>query len=174
MILTRKNSDYFRKISIFVTKICIINPFIHKIKKEKTMKKNLILSTLVALMACWLSVGTANAIGFGKKVHICSDGSTLYHTNKKCKELKSCGLPASVKEKDAIKEGKSLCPECQERDAKEEAEKAQKKAEKKAKAKAKKAEKKAKEAKKEAKEQKALKKAQKEAQKAQEELMMQP
>lgn len=171
MILTRKNSDYFRKISIFVTKICIINPFIHKIKKEKTMKKNLILSTLVALMACWLSVGTANAIGFGKKVHICSDGSSLYHTSKKCKELKSCGLPASVNEKDAIKDGKSLCPECQERDAKEAAEKAQKKAEKKAKAKAKKAEKKAKEQKKAAKE---IKKAQKEAEKVQEELMMQP
>lgn len=135
------------------------------------MKKNLFVTMLLAIIGCWLSIGTANAIGFGKKVYICSDGSGLYHTSKKCKELKSCGLPAGVKEKDAKKDGKTLCPECQERDAKEAADKAQKKAEKKAKAKAKKAEKKAKEQKKAAKE---IKKAQKEAQKAQEELLLQP
>lgn len=121
-------------------------------------------------MGCWLSIGTANAIGFGKKVYICTDGSGLYHTSKKCKDLKGCGLIADVKEKAAKKEGKQLCPECQERDAKEAAEEAQEKAEKKAKKAKKKAEKKAKQAKKEA---KAIEKAQKEAQKAQE-MMLQP
>ncbi len=137
------------------------------------MKKNFFVTMLLAIMGCWLSIGTANAIGFGKKVYICTDGSGIYHTSKKCKDLKGCGLVAGVKEKAAKKEGKSLCPECQERDAKEAAEKAQKKADKKQKAAEKKAKKKAKEAKKQAKEQKELIKAQKEAQKAQE-MMIQP
>ena len=127
---------------------------------------------LAVVLACF-SFSTASAIGLGKKVHICSDGSSLYHTSKKCKDLKGCGLPVSVNEKDAIKEGKQLCPVCQERDAKEEADKAKKKAENKQKKAEKKAKKQAKEAKKQAKEQKELKKAQKEAEKAQE-MMLQP
>lgn len=100
------------------------------------MKRNLFTMMLLAFVACWFNLGDVQA----KKVYICGNGSSHYHSSKKCKELKDCGLVAEVNEKNAKKEGMSFCSECQERDAKEAAEKAEKKAEKKQK----KAEKKAK------------------------------
>jgi len=121
-------------------------------KLNQKMKRNLFTLMLLAVVACWFNLGDAQA----KKVIICGNGSGVYHTSKKCKELKGCGLTAQVNEKDAKRDGKSLCSECQRRDAQEAADKAQKKAEKKQKKAENKAKKQQKKAKKAAKEQQKL------------------
>ena len=117
--------------------------------KNKAMKKVFALCMLALAM---MIAGVQSS--FAKKVLVCTNGASTYHTWSKCSDLKSCGLSAKVNEKDAKKEGKVFCSICERHEADVAAEKAQKKAEKakkKAENKVKKAEKAQKKAEKEAK-----------------------
>jgi hypothetical protein len=103
------------------------------------MKKIIVMSMLASVMMLF---GTQQVCA--KKVIVNTNGSSVYHTWAKCKDLKAGGLSAKVSESDAVKDGKSFCSVCRQHEADVAADKAKKKAEraeKKAKAAKKKAEK---------------------------------
>jgi len=134
------------------------------------MKRQLFILFSLALMCCWLNVGTASAQKSAKtKVFVKTGDASNYHLFKNCKSLKKIEGEATQGKAGEIGGGRSLCPVCEKKQAEIEKKKAEKKAKKEAKKKEKQAKKKAEKAEKKAQrkaEKQAEKQAEKEAEKA--------